>query len=683
MSDNIVANRPEPATAAGTPTDDLTGPVVNQRYRLFPNQPIAELDRAGARAFMAGDLTRPDDPVFAQLCPRETVIRGDVLLQLQRMGELPILCPIDWGAVDWPDFEQQMFAVLFPQPEHGALMPSYQANVAPMPLESITTKILDPITLVLTRLGQRGLTHRAIRPDNIFHSGKGSGTVILGDCVIGAPAAAQPAVFETVESAMTPPMGRGTGFITDDFYSLGATLLVLSLGFCPVAELSDEKIIAAKMQKGSYAALMAGHKPPFGLRELLRGLLCDDPARRWGPEEVQQWVSGTLRASVQDSRVEQTERPFRFGEVEINDCRTLSRVFGMNWVKAETIIRSGEFIKWIQRNVPNQKLCDALEAMIMAESGGRRNASTDRLATRVSMVLDPPAPLRYKGLTTMPSGLGPLLAKAFAEEDKATIQLIGECISKGVASDWYTNQSAQVRIQLESEIDEIKQLQQLLRQSSPGYGIERCLYMLNRSFPCLSPIVGDKYLDSLGDLLPTLENIVQEHGELPMLVDHHLPAFIASRHRGNLDRQLLALEDRKRDGISPKIGMLGILARMQSNFGPAELPFLTEWLARELEPALDRLKSRSRREALLAQLQAASTTGSLIKLNEVLNNDGLLRRDEGERRRALQLWNSTMHEIARLKSEEYQELSQHAGWRAASVISGAVATMSVIIMIAL
>ena len=207
--------------------------------------------------------------------------------------------------------------------------------------------------------------------------------------------------------------------------------------------------------------------------------------------------------------------------------------------------------------------------------------------------------------------------------------------------------------------------------------------MLNRSFPCLSPIVGNKYLDSLDDLLPILENIVQEHGELPMLVDHHLPAFIASRHRGNMDRQLLALEDRKRDGISPKIGMLGILARMQSNFGPAELPFLTEWLARELEPALDRLKSRSRREAMLTQLQAVSTTGSLIKLNEVLNNDGLLRRDEGERRRALQLWNSTMHEIARLKSEEYQELSQHAGWRAASVISGAVATMSVIIMIAL
>lgn len=682
MSDNIVANGPELATAADTPADDLTEPVVNQRYRLFPNLPIAELGRAGARAFMAHDLKRPDDPVFAQICPRETVIRGDVLVQLKRMPELPILRPVGWGVVDWPGSEQQMFAVLFPRPEHGPLMTSDQANVAPMSLKSITANVLDPIMFVLTSLGQRGLTHRAIRPDNIFHSGKGSSTVIVGDCVIGAPAAAQPAFFETVESAVTPPMGRGTGYISDDFYSLGVTLLVLSLGFCPVAESSAEKIIAAKMKKGSYAALMAGHKPPFGLRELLRGLLCDDPARRWGSEEVQQWVGGTLRSSVQDSRVAQTERPFHFGEVEINDCHTLSRVFGMEWEKAETIIRSGEFIKWMQRNAPNQQMFDTLEEMIEAESGGGRRAATGRLATRVSMLLDPPAPLRYKGLTAMPSGLGPTLAQAFATEDKATIQLVSECIFKGVASDWYDNQPAQVRLQLDLEIGEIKQLAQLLRQSSPGYGIERCLYMLNRSFPCLSPILGNKYLDSLSDLLPTLENIVEEHGELPMLVDRHLPAFIASRNRANMDRQLLALEDRKRDGISSRIGMLGILARMQSNFGPKELPFLTEWLARELGPALDRLKSRSRREAILTRLQVASTTGNLILLNEVLNNDGQLRRDEGERRRAQQQWNSTMHEIARLESEEYQVRSQRAGWRAASAISGAVATISVIIMIA-
>ena len=682
MSDNIVANGPEPATAADTPTDELTGPVVNRRYRLFPSQPIAELDRAGARAFMARDLTRPDDPVFAQLCPRGTVIRGNVLLQLRRMQEMPILHPMDWGAVDWPDSEQQMFAVLFPRPEHGPLMTLDQAHAAPMPLESITKNVLDPIILVLTHLGQRGLTHRAIRPDNIFHSAKGSDAVILGDCVIGAPAAAQPAIFETVESAMTPPMARGAGFIADDFYSLGVTLLVLSLGFCPVAELSAEKLIATKMLKGSYAALMAGHKPLLGLRELLRGLLCDDPARRWGSEEVQQWVGGTLRASIQDSRVERTERPFRFGEVEITDCRTLSWVFGMEWAKAEKIVRDGEFIKWMQRNVPNQQLCDALEALIESESGGVRNASTGRLAMRVSLLLDPPAPLRYKGLTAMPSGLGATLAQAFAMEDQATIKLVGECISKGVASDWYSNQPERVRLQLELEIGEIKQLQQFLRQSSPGYGIERCLYMLNRSFPCLSPILGNKYLDSLNDLLPTLETIVEEHGELPMLVDRHLPAFIASRNRGNMDRQLTALEDRKRDGISSRIGMLGILAQLQSNFGPKEIPFLTEWLARELEPALDRLKSRSRREAMLTRLQAASNTGSLIKLSEVLNDGGQLRRDEGERRQALQQWNSATHEIARLESEEYQEYSQRAGWRAASAISGAVATMAVIIMIA-
>ena len=168
-----------------------------------------------------------------------------------------------------------------------------------------------------------------------------------------------------------------------------------------------------------------------------------------------------------------------------------------------------------------------------------------------------------------------------------------------------------------------------------------------------------------------------------MLVDRHLPAFIASRINGNLDRQLMALVDRDHEGMAPKIGMLEIFARIQSNFGPEQLPFLTEWLARELEPTLDRLKSRSRRETMLNKLKVAATSGDLVDLNDVLNDDGQVRRDEGERRMALQQWNATNHEIARLESSEYQDISQRAGWRAASAISGAIAVVSVIIMMAL
>ena len=683
MDEVTVKAAPEPATTDDAPGNDLTGPVIKERYRLFPNQPIVELDQPSARAFVVCDETRPDDPMFARLCDRGTIIRGNMILQLRRLSELQILRPTDWAAVDWPGSEHQKFAMIFPRPEHGPLMPSHEAKIPPMSANTIKEKVLGPISETLVFLGQRGLTHRSIRPNNLYLTGEDGGTVILGECLIGAPAQAQHVIFETVESAMTPPIARGVGFISDDYYSLGATLLVLSMGFWPVANLSDEKIIGEKMKKGSYAALMAGHKPSFGLRELLRGLLCDDPLQRWGAEELQQWVGGTLRSSVQDYRVEQTERPLRFGNVEVNDVRTLSRVFGMDWSQAEKIIRAGEFAKWVQRNIPNQSISETLEAILEVEGEGGKKSPAGRLAARVSLLLDPPAPLRYKGATMMPSGIGPMLARAVLKEDKTTIQRIAECISKGLPADWYASQSTAVKIQLEAELAEFKQMQQLLRQTAPGYGIERCLYMFNRSLPCLSPIVGNKYLDTLRDLLPTLELIVQERGELPMLVDRHLPAFIASRINGNLDRQLMALVDRDHEGMAPKIGMLEIFARIQSNFGPEQLPFLTEWLARELEPTLDRLKSRSRRETMLNKLKVAATSGDLVDLNDVLNDDGQVRRDEGERRMALQQWNATNHEIARLESSEYQDISQRAGWRAASAISGAIAVVSVIIMMAL
>ena len=117
----------------------------------------------------------------------------------------------------------------------------------------------------------------------------------------------------------------------------------------------------------------------------------------WGAEELQQWVGGTLRSSVQDYRVEQTERPLRIGNVEVNDVRTLSRVFAMDWSKAETFIRGGEFAKWVQRNIPNQSICETLEPIFDAEGEGGKKSPAGRLAARVSLLLDPPAPLRYKG----------------------------------------------------------------------------------------------------------------------------------------------------------------------------------------------------------------------------------------------------------------------------------------------
>ena len=61
--------------------------------------------------------------------------------------------------------------------------------------------LLRPAAAVLAELQARQLTHRAIRPANLFRAGPGH-KVVLGCAWAMAPAAMQPAVFEPPYSAM-------------------------------------------------------------------------------------------------------------------------------------------------------------------------------------------------------------------------------------------------------------------------------------------------------------------------------------------------------------------------------------------------------------------------------------------------------------------------------------------------
>ena len=49
-------------------------------------------------------------------------------------------------------------------------------------------------------------------------------------------------------------------------------------------------------------------------------------------------------------------------------------------------------------------------------------------------------------------------------------------------------------------------------RAAPGFGLERCLYEFNRSWPCLSPLVRDDYVVEPADLLPALETAAARHG---------------------------------------------------------------------------------------------------------------------------------------------------------------------------
>jgi len=191
---------------------------------------------------------------------------------------------------------------------------------------------------------------------------------ILGDCVTTLPGFMQPAIYEPIESAMTPPIGRGPGSIRDDFYALGVTVLVLATGKLPLMGVKDADVINAKLSRGSYAALMDGARPPFGLRELLRGLLSDNADERWGLEQLEQWIGGGHRSTVQEARSGDAQRPFEFAGKEYSNFRLLSQAFGENWTKAAKAVDEASFVKWLKRGATEGSMAERVKSILVLRS---------------------------------------------------------------------------------------------------------------------------------------------------------------------------------------------------------------------------------------------------------------------------------------------------------------------------
>lgn len=671
---------------ASAPNSDLegsprTGPevVVDNRYRLLIGDKIPELDLGEAKAYVVRDDRSPGDSLFARVCPVHTLPRLDVVGSLKHLRDAKLLRPLEWGPVSITGDKQNQIAIIFQRPQHGAVLPLDVASINPMQTDEITKCILGPACATLGFLSQRSMTHRGLRADNVFWDGAGRNSIILGDCVSTPPAALQPVVYEPIESAMTPPLGRGAGSIRDDFYALGVTVLVLATGKLPLIGMKDSEVINAKLSRGSYAALMDGARPPFGLRELLRGLLSDNADERWGIEQLDQWLAGGLRSTVQEARSGAAERPFEFEGKDYSNFRALAHAFGEKWEKATKAVDETAFVKWLQRSavegVANERVSSILAMRAASE---KKNA--DHIA-QVSILLDPLGPLRYKGLMTIPHAVGPLLALAFHKKDKAKIDLIAESISGGIAIKWYNAQSQRDQILYEADLKNIKRMQQLLRHTGPGYGIERCLYLLNPTYPCQSDILKGKFVSDIRDLLPALESLVEQHGELPTILDRHLTAFIASRIKANVDRLLASLESAQGDTFLTKLGMLSLFAAVQSKHGPTEVPHLCAWLAKELEPAVNRFSSRMMRDQMRKKLVAQSGSGSLIDLHSCLNNDTALKKDETARKKATRQFAAAAKEIAALESKEFHDSVQRLGWRIASSISTSCAFATAVLVV--
>lgn len=665
------------------PPRSMDAVLIDQRYLIHSDERLPHLDRGDSLACAVEDLREPEPPLYALLCDPKLPLRSDLVTGLMNRVCPHVLSPRATGVVAPAGRFERRFAVILERPGGPPLSEPLAPGAEQWGRKDIAEKLLPPVIEALEHLEMRGLTHRNIRPDNLFFTSPARETVVLGECCCAPPGISQPVAYEPVTTVLADVEARGEETIQSDLYALGVTVLALVSGQDPAAGRDAASLATAKASLGSHAALVDNQRFDAAINALLVGLLTDDPERRWTFDRLRRWIEGVFDATQRPIGPRRAQRVFAFMGRDYLQPGLLATALDRNPSEALAEISQGRLEQWLRIGLADKKSAAALQeasnhagTAVTAES-----LAGAELVTRACLALDPTGPLRFRGLAIMLSGFGPALARAFADEDRDRLKTLGELLRSSVFLQWSafapSDQSRFLPVYLCTALQNHMQ-----KKAGPG-GLERCLYELNPGLPCLSPLVANHCAMSIPSLMTALDVVAATAGAVERLVDRHVAAFIAARHDGV--ESILTRIDRAAAGGTDRIqSVLSLFTVLQRAICRRPLHGITACAVQSVQPLVGKLKSALRRDLLTQKLARAAQGGDLGALLTELDLANVAHQDEREYAAAVRQFHLLGLQIEAVGAQEEarQAVATEDGYWIAALIGYAGLACSVTIALA-
>jgi len=617
------------AKATGIPVAERNGPQapldaaqfppveLNGRYMIYPSMALPELDSPQAMAYSVEDRREPGRQLFALICKPGLPVRTSLMRELKSQSIQGMIPMADFGPVLWSPIDQTAVAIVFDRPLGGRFLDTFGDRPPRVNEYELGKLILEPVAHAISELQAIDFAHRAIRLDHLFFMDKERRELVVGECLSSPPGYDQPVIYEPLDRAYAMPSGRGYGMSYDDMYALGIMTVFALLGNNPVARLGDDEMLAAKAEFGSYQCLCGNERIPMALIEPIRGLLSDEEFERWNMEALDQWLNGQKKTPIQRRPATKPKTAFKFGGREHMTTRSVAHAFSKNVPEAVKIIKNGKLEQWINSSLGETVLADTITGIIATckVSEGSPDGSDDILVAKVCIRLDPHAPIRYKNFSFLPDGFGAALAVEYLR--KGNFQIPGEILARDLLSFWVAAQEHRTP-DLTSHERTFQTLRGFAKINEMGYGMERCLYELNRSLPCQSEILRTTHVDHIDDFITSLDQVADHVDTRSRPMDKHIAAFVATHFKYDIAPHLKALSDSKEE--TSLIGLLSLYALIQWRMKVPTLFGLSSWLGGLLAPAIGTYHSRTTRRTIEQEIPALVRQGSLPELFDLIDN---------------------------------------------------------------
>ena len=593
--------------------------LCGNRYEIVISTPLSQYDQPGAKAY-AVQAGRGASNHFALVPGKGEFPRHDMFHSATTITSLAALRFVDSDVVHWPEFDRHRPILVYERPTGIRMMSSVLDDRPALHNEVVFRQAVESIYEGLRDVYMAGLSHGRINPTNVFVRDVGSGFLQLGECLSTIPGKYQHYAFETIERMMADPAGRGPTRAAEDIYAAGVTLLVFLLGRLPALAWDQATLLHAKLEKGSMMALISGLKLPSAFSEIFRGMLADDINQRWDLDDISHWLGGRRMGSKPAAQIRKAQRLFEIGGKGYNNPRQLAYAMTQNIEQASAAIEDGSIDRWLRRSIGDETLAVTVGEAISSASGIQRGGTpAERLVSRTTIAMDLSAPIRFREVAVTTGGIGTLLAQQMANNQ--TSRSIADALTAHLPTFWLNAQGV-----VSGEFTSLQQLfdgcRILLERTQHGFGIERVLYELNASLPCLSPMVESHYPLNLKSLASALEDYASTVGPEETTLepmDRHIAAFVLTHHRRMNDRLFPLLAKGSEQG-QHALAILSILAELQKKFHTDPLPHLGEWISRMLMPATERFSNRATREQVQRDIKRLGRKGDLVGLLALLDD---------------------------------------------------------------
>lgn len=595
---------------------------------------LPDLDQPGSDAYAVVDANHRDESLFGLVCdPRmplrlagaEAICGHEIAnaLTLIAVGRAPI-----GGA------EAMRVLMIYRCPVGRRLITGPAALPIQIDSREMLPRIIGPIAEALTHFEALGLCHGAVRPGNIFLPETGQGGAQLGDAMSAPCSRWQAPVFEPLMRARTMPSGRGEIGPGVDIYALAVSAVSLLKGAVPCHELDEATLTGQILSRGATATIADFIDSQSSTGIVLDGMLQATADKRWSATDVTRWINDRVRPVRLGDRQSEPRRGFLFLGTEYKNTRTLAIAFTAAPEKAAAVLTAGEVTDWLRRSLGEKQVANTLEDILSPDHIdylGRR-LETAEMISRAAIVLDPESPICFRETRVMPDGIGAALAEADADadsEDKPTSDTVEDLVNVvkfGIGEFWLDQQNPPAPPDSILSAT-LKDARLHAQRKAAGFGARRALYDLNPTLSCRSPVVRDRLIFDVEQVLPALQDSVANTPLKGRLIDRHLASFVASKLNLAESRNIAGLAAPNTEPDKIWRSTIWLLGTLHDRTEGQAFKVFAKWLNSRLSPVLDELHNRGARKAVADRLTLIAGQGDLSAMAAALLNQKVWRSD--------------------------------------------------------